>query len=346
MIKTDVVIVGAGPCGLFQVFELGLLGIKAHVIEALPYAGGQCIQLYPDKPIYDIPAIPEISARGLVENLLVQIKPFAPEFHFEQRVMSLESHADGRFYLETDTGQRFDTGSVVIATGAGAIRPIELRVDGINQFEDQQLFYAISDETRHQGKRLVVLGGGDSALDWVLRLQPEAESVVLIHRSDRFRAQPYAVQQMHDLCDTHQMQFLTGRVVGYIHAGNELKGVKVMSQDGVIRQLELDHLLVFFGLSPDSGILESWGIDAERNCAKVDTECFMTSCPGVYSVGDSNWYPGKKKLILSGFHEAALAAFAIKARLNPDEKVHLQYTTTSPAMHKRLGVSPDLSDFW
>ena len=346
MIKTDVVIVGAGPCGLFQVFELGLLGIHAHVIEALPYAGGQCIQLYPDKPIYDIPAIPEISARGLVENLLAQIKPFAPEFHFEQRVVRIQSSPDGRLILETDTGALFDAGAVVIASGAGAIRPIQLRVDGIERFEEEQLFYAVTDETRHQGKRLVVLGGGDSALDWALRLQPDAESVVLIHRSDRFRAQPYAVQQMHDLCEAQQMQFLTGRVVDYMLVEDQLSGVKVMSQDGVIRQLELDHLLVFFGLSPDNGTLESWGIETERKQAKVDTECFMTSCPGIYSVGDSNWYPGKKKLILSGFHEAALAAFAIKARLNPNEKVHLQYTTTSPAMHKRLGVSPDLSDLW
>ena len=346
MIKTDVVIVGAGPCGLFQVFELGLLGIHAHVIEALPYAGGQCIQLYPDKPIYDIPAIPEISARGLVENLLAQIKPFAPEFHFEQRVVRIQSSPDGRLILETDTGALFDAGAVVIASGAGAIRPIQLRVDGIERFEEEQLFYAVTDETRHQGKRLVVLGGGDSALDWVLRLQPDAESVVLIHRSDRFRAQPYVVQQMHDLCEAQQMQFLAGRVVDYVLVEDQLSGVKVMSQDGVIRQLELDHLLVFFGLSPDNGTLESWGVETVRKQAKVDTECFMTSCPGIYSVGDSNWYPGKKKLILSGFHEAALAAFSIKARLNPDEKVHLQYTTTSPAMHKRLGVSPDLSDLW
>lgn len=344
MIKTDVVIVGAGPCGLFQVFELGLLGISAHVVEALPYAGGQCIQLYPDKPIYDIPAIPEISARGLVENLMAQIAPFNPEFHFEQRVARIEPQGGGRFLLETDNGLQFDTATVVIATGAGAIRPIRLKVDGIDRFEDSQLFYAVTDETRHHGKRLVILGGGDSALDWVMRLHPEAESVVLIHRSDRFRAQSHTVEKMHALCDDHHMQFLTGRVVDYVQRDGEMVGLKVMSMDGVMRRLEMDHLLVFFGLSPDSGTLDSWGIETERNQAKVDTEKFMTNRAGIYSIGDCNWYPGKKKLILSGFHEAALAAFAIKARLNPDEKVYLQYTTTSPALHERLGVSPDLSD--
>lgn len=342
--KTDVVIIGAGPCGLFQVFELGLLGIRAEVIEALPYAGGQCIELYPDKPIYDIPALPEISAKGLVENLLKQIAPFEPNFHFNQRVTSIEPTSDGGFMLDTNGGKRFQTKAVVVATGAGAIRPIPLRVDGIDTFEGRQLFYSVSDIQKHHGKRLAILGGGDSALDWALKLQPDAESVVLIHRSDRFRAQPNSVSRMHALCETMEMQFLAGRVVGFESDGDILSAIRVMSQDGVVRQVELDHLLVFFGLSPDSGTLESWGLDTRRNQALVDTERFMTTRNGIYSVGDCNWYPGKKKLILSGFHEAALAAFAIKAQLEPDATVHLQYTTTSPALHKRLGVSPDISD--
>lgn len=342
--KTDVVIIGAGPCGLFQVFELGLLGVRAVVIEALPYAGGQCIELYPDKPIYDIPALPEISARDLVTNLLKQIAPFEPEFHFSERVSSIEPTSEGEFLLETSGGTQFQAKAVVVATGAGAIRPIPLRIEGIDTFDGGQLFYSVSDIQTHRGKQLVILGGGDSALDWALRLQPDAESVVLIHRSDRFRAQPSSVARMHALCDAMEMQFLAGRVVGFESDDDRLSALRVMSQDGVTRKVELDHLLVFFGLSPDSGTLENWGLETRRNQARVDTESFMTSCKGIYSIGDCNWYPGKKKLILSGFHEAALAAFAIKAQLEPDATVHLQYTTTSPALHKRLGVSPDISD--
>lgn len=346
MIKTDVVVVGAGPCGLFQVFELGLLGIRAHVVEALPYAGGQCIQLYPDKPIYDIPAHPEISARNLIKQLLVQIEPFKPQFHFDQRVVAMEHTPDDRILLRTNVGTEFDAGAVVIATGAGAIRPIRLKVDGIDRFEGTQMFYAVTDVTQHAGKDLVVLGGGDSALDWALQLQPQANSVVLIHRSERFRAQPHSVDKVQGLCEAMQMQMLTGRVTDYVADKEKLQAIKVLSPDGVTRTVTLDHLLVFFGLSPDSKTLAQWQLETHQNQIKVDTMSFASSRKGIYAVGDGNWYPGKKKLILSGFHEAALAAFAIKEQLTPGEKVYLQYTTTSPALHKRLGVAPDISDLY
>lgn len=346
MIRTDVVIVGAGPCGLFQVFELGLLGISAQVVEALPYAGGQCIELYPDKPIYDIPAHPEISARNLIKQLRMQIEPFPVEFHYGERVVEVEQRPDGRVKVTTDKGATFDAAAVVIATGAGAICPIRLKLDGIDQFKDEQLYYSVTDVERHRGKDIVILGGGDSALDWTLQLQPVAKSVVLVHRSELFRAQPLSVSKVRTLCDEQQMQLVTGRVVDYIQTQNRLVAIKVQSPDGVIRTLSLDHLLVFFGLSPDSKTLSQWGVETHRNQIKVDPEHFMSSQSGIYSVGDSNWYPGKKKLILSGFHEAALTAFAIKECMGDGEKVYLQYTTTSPALHKRLGVDPDISDLY
>lgn len=345
MLKTDVVVIGAGPCGLFQVFELGLQGLKTHLIEALPYAGGQCIELYPDKPIYDIPACPEITARELVQRLMTQIAPFKPVFHFGQRVSQLQP-AGERWQVKSDNGLEIEAGAVVIATGAGAIRPIRLKLEGIDQFEGRQLFYSVGDVSQHQGKRLVILGGGDAALDWALKLQPEAESVVLIHRSERFRAQAHSVAMMQRLCEQHQMQFLTGRVVAFDQSGERLCALKVLGTDGVTRTVELDQLLVFFGLAPDSGTLRQWGIETVQNQAMVDTARFETSLPGIYAVGDANGYVGKRKLILSGFHEAALAAFAIRERLTPQEPVYLQYTTTSPVIHQRLGVSPDISDLW
>lgn len=345
MVKTDVVVIGAGPCGLFQVFELGLQGLQAHVLEALPYAGGQCIELYPDKPIYDIPACPEITARALVQRLMAQIAPFRPEFHFSQRVVQLHQ-AGERWQVESDSGLQIDAGAVVIATGAGAIRPIRLKLDGIDSLEGRQLFYSVTDLAQHKGKRLVILGGGDSALDWALKLQPEAESVVLIHRTERFRAQAHSVARMQALCTQQQMQFLAGRVVAFEQINGKLHAIKVLAADGVTRSIGLDHLLVFFGLAPDSGTLHKWGVDTVQNQALVDTARFETSLSGVYAVGDANGYDGKRKLILSGFHEAALAAFAIRERLLPQEAVYLQYTTTSPVIHQRLGVAPDISDLW
>lgn len=337
-IHADAVIIGAGPCGLFQVFELGLLDIRAHIIDALPAPGGQCTELYPDKPIYDIPALPVCGAQELIDRLMEQIKPFSPTFHLGQQVTTLTPQEDGSFYLKTSAGEEFIARSVIIAGGVGAFEPVRLKVPGVDRFEGESLFYSIKDPSRHHGKELVVLGGGDSALDWALSLYEPAESLLLVHRSEKFRAAPASVARMHALCEDYQMQFMVGNVTGLREADGRLTGVDVTGGDGVLRRVDCDHLLVFFGLSPKLGPIAEWGLELNKNQIIVDTERFETNVPGIHAVGDVNWYPGKKKLILSGFHEAALAAFAIKSRLNPGKKVHLQYTTTSPILHKRLGV--------
>ena len=347
-IETDAVIIGAGPCGLFQVFELGLLDIHAHVIETLPKPGGQCAELYPSKPIYDIPAYPTIGAQELIDRLMEQIAPFNPTFHFDQQVDVVQKQVDGRFYLHTTAGQEFLTRSVIIAGGVGSFAPVKLKIPGVEERVGHDIFYSIKDPEVHAGKDIVILGGGDSALDWALDMQPRANSVLLIHRSEKFKASPASVSQMRKLCDDYEMQFLTGNITRLITEASAdssaLKAVEVTGGDGVARKVELDHLLVFFGLSPKLGPIADWGLDLKKNQIRVDTEKFQSSEPGLYAVGDINWYPGKKKLILSGFHEAALAAFAIKEQLNPGQKVHLQYTTTSPVMHERLGVDDPFAE--
>jgi len=344
-IDTDVVIIGAGPCGLFQVFELGLLDIHAHVVETLDKPGGQCAELYPSKPIYDIPACPAIGAQELVDNLLEQIRPFAPTFHFGQQVETLSRREDRRFDLVTSAGTRFVARAVIIAGGVGSFAPVKLKIPGVEERVGRDVFYSIRDPGRHAGRDIVILGGGDSALDWALDLQKSANSVLLIHRSEKFKAAPASVSRMRELCDELEMQFLSGNVTRLIEGvpsvpgeRGPLSGLEVAGLDGVSRRVELDQLLVFFGLSPKLGPIGEWGLDRKGSSIRVDTEHFVTSEPGIHAVGDINWYPGKKKLILSGFHEAALAAFSIKEQLNPGKKVHLQYTTTSPVMHERLGV--------
>jgi len=382
-IETDVVIIGAGPCGLFQVFELGLLDIHAHVIETLDRPGGQCAELYPSKPIYDIPACPAIGAQELVDNLLEQIRPFAPTFHFGQQVETLVRRPDERFDLRTGTGTEFVAKAVVIAGGVGSFAPVRLKIPGVEERVGHDVFYSVRDPSLHAGRDVVVLGGGDSALDWALDLQKTANSVLLIHRSEKFKAAPASVSRMRALCEDLEMQFLAGNVTRLIGSDGDpvdgdpvdgdpvdgdpvdhpapagqptddasaagdrpsaLTAIEVAGLDGVARRVELDQLLVFFGLSPKLGPIAHWGLDRKGSSIRVDTEHFATGEPGIHAVGDVNWYPGKKKLILSGFHEAALAAFSIKERLNPGKKVHLQYTTTSPAMHERLGVEDPYAD--
>lgn len=343
-IETDAVIVGAGPVGLFQVFELGLLEIKAHVIDSLPVVGGQCVELYPDKPIYDIPAVPVCTGQELTDNLLKQIEPFGPTFHLNQEVTEVSKRADGRFDLVTSTGTAFITRTIFIAAGVGSFQPRTIKVDGIEQFDGKQLFYRVKDPAQFHGKNIVIVGGGDSALDWTLNLVGKAESVVLIHRRDGFKAAPASVAKMKELCEAFEMQFEVGQVTGFEQNGDKLSEVKVTGADGVTRRMPLDALLVFFGLSPKLGPIAEWGLDIDRKQIVVDTEKFATNVEGIYAVGDINTYPGKKKLILSGFHEAALAAFAAKEYMYPDKKVHLQYTTTSPKLHKVLGVETPVFD--
>jgi thioredoxin reductase (NADPH) len=348
-IETDAVIVGAGPVGLFQVFELGLLEIKCHIIDSLAYPGGQCIELYPDKPIYDIPAVPVCTGKELTDNLLKQIEPFGATFHLGQEVSVVEKRDDGRFFVETSKGTQFLTKTIFIAAGVGAFQPRLLKVDGLDKFDGSQLFYRVRDPALFAGKNLVIVGGGDSALDWTLNFVQEgphkAESVILIHRRDGFKAAPASVAKMKELCDAYEMQFVVGQITGIEERDGKLSAIKVTGGDGVTRVMPLDMLLVFFGLSPKLGPIAHWGLEIERKQLVVDTEQFSTNVPGIFAVGDINTYPGKKKLILSGFHEAALAAFGAAPIIFPDKRIHLQYTTTSPKLHKVLGVeTPNFDD--
>jgi thioredoxin reductase (NADPH) len=337
-IKTDVVIIGAGPSGLFQVFELGLLDIHAHVVDSLKQAGGQCAELYPDKPIYDIPAIPECGAQELVDRLMEQIKPFKPEFHLGQTITRLEQREDGRFDLETSAGTRFDSAAVVLAAGLGAFQPRRLRAKDTDTWEHRNIHYRIRDPEKLAGKRLIILGGGDSALDWTLELHGKAESITLVHRRTEYRAQPASVNKMKALVDGQRLQEFHGHVRAVFEKDGEFGGLEIAGQDGEHHHVEGDEVFVFWGLSPNLGPIADWGLDIDKRQVRVDTEKFQTNIPGVFAVGDINTYPGKKKLILSGFHEAALAAFGIQQHIHPEQKVRLQYTTTSPLMHKRLGI--------
>ena len=333
---TDVVIIGAGPVGLFQIFELGLLGLKAVVIDSLPTPGGQCAYLYPQKPIYDIPALPRATGQSTIDNLLLQAAPFEPDYLMDNKVIDVEKLATTQFKVKTDKGIEINCKAVIIAAGNGSFEPVRLKVPGIHQFEGTQLFYHIQDPGRFADKHLVIVGGGDSAFDWAKTLLPSAASIVQVHRSLNFRASPASVQWMQQQCEQLNMQFLCGQIVDFKSSNNQLKGLVVQSKDGVRRIVELDTLLVFFGLSPKPGPISQWNLEMERHQIKVDTEKFETSIPGIYAVGDINVYAGKRKLILSGFHEAALAAFAIKQSLSEKRKIQTVYTTTNSQLHNIL----------
>ncbi len=337
-IKTDVVIIGAGPCGLFQVFELGLLDIKTHVVDSLKKPGGQCSELYPDKPIYDIPALPVCGAQELVDRLMEQIKPFKPEFHLGQTVTHLEQDEAGRFLLETSTGVRFDTATVILAAGLGAFQPRRLRVKGAEAWEGRNIHYKVSDSGAVAGKDLLILGGGDSALDWVLELHGKAKSITLVHRRIEYRAQPASVGKMKSLAASGALEEFHGNVRAVFEIDGKFGGLDIVGPEGAQYTIHADEVFVFWGLSPNLGPIADWGLDLDKRQVNVDTEKFQTSIPGIFAIGDINTYPGKKKLILSGFHEGALAAFGVQQHIHPEQKVRLQYTTTSPIMHKRLGI--------
>ena len=340
-LRTDALIVGAGPCGLFQAFELGLLGVRAHIVDALREPGGQCSELYPDKPIYDIPAIPVLSAQELVDALLKQIAPFEPVFHLGEEVTVVEPLEAGEgFRVETGAGTEFQARTLFLAGGVGSFQPRKLRLEGAETIEGRQLHYRVKDSSRFAGKRLLILGGGDSALDWALELSGIAESVALVHRRNEYRAAPASVAQIKQLVAQGRAQLFENARATRLHVREgALQAVTLTVEDAEQEPLEVDELLAFFGLAPKLGPIAGWGLDLNRKTVNVDPEKFQTNVPGIFAIGDICFYPGKKKLILSGFHEAALAAFAAKELLEPGKKVHLQYTTTSPIMHKRLGVT-------
>ena len=343
-LETDAVVIGAGPAGLFQVFELGLLEIRAHVIDTLPVPGGQCIELYPDKPIYDIPGLPFCTGRELTDRLLQQIQPFGATFHLNQEVASVQRQADQRFLVQTSQGTRLLSKTVFIAGGVGAFQPRPLKVPGLERFHDQQVFYRVRDPAAFAGQHLVVMGDDDTALGWAVHFAQDgpqqARSVTLLHRRDAFRAAPATVERMRELCESGAMRFVAGQIVGFEETQGTLTHLQVMGPDDRTQAVPVDSLLPFLGLSPKLGPIAQWGLALERKQLVVDTEKFETSEPGVFAVGDVNTYPGKKKLIVCGFHEATLAAYAACAYVFPDEKVQLQYTTTSPRLHQLLGVTP------
>jgi thioredoxin reductase (NADPH) len=334
----ETVIIGAGPIGLFQIFELGLLGISTHIIDSLSLPGGQCTELYPDKPIYDIPALPICGAQELIDRLLEQVKPFNATFHLGQEVTELRVLGNGKFHIATSTGTRLTAGAVVIAAGVGSFQPRRLSIPGVEQFEGKTVHYRVRSAGDFFNQDLVICGGGDSALDWTVAFCEKARSLTLVHPRADFRAAPATVARMRDLVAAGKMRFLEGNAVAIHQEGGKLTGLDVHTADGQTRKVAVDHVFAFFGLHPKLGPIAEWGLELERKALKVDTEKFQTSVPGIFAIGDINTYPGKKKLILSGFHEAALTAFAIQHHLFPEKRQFLQYTTTSPIMQKRLGV--------
>ena len=335
----ETVIIGAGPVGLFQIFELGLLGISTHIIDSLGQPGGQCTELYPDKPIYDIPALPVCGAQELIDRLLEQAKPFKATFHLGQEVTELRVLSNGKFHVATSTGTRLTAGAVVIAGGVGSFQARRLSIPGIEQFEGKTVHYRVKSAGDFFNQDLVICGGGDSALDWTVAFCGKARSLTLVHRRAEFRAAPATVARMRDLVAAGKMQLLQGNAVALQKEGERMTGLEVQTADGPTRTIPVDHVFAFFGLHPKLGPIAEWGLEMEKRALKVDTEKFQTSVPGIFAIGDINSYPGKKKLILSGFHEAALTAFAIQHHLFPEKRQFLQYTTTSPIMQKRLGVA-------
>jgi thioredoxin reductase (NADPH) len=339
-IQTECVIIGAGPVGLFAVFELGLLGMKCEIVDSLAHPGGQCTELYPDKPIYDIPALPVCGAQELVDRLLKQIEPFHAGRHFGQEVVALAPQAGGRFALETAAGTRFDAGSVIIAGGLGSFQPRRLMVPEAERFEGVQLHYRVRSAADFHGQDLLIAGGGDSALDWALEFCGKARSVTLVHRRPEFRAAPASVARMQELAAAGRLRYLEGTIQALAIEDGRITGATVAARDKSNTEVRCQQLIACFGLHPKLGPVANWGLALEKKALVVDTEKFQTSVPGIFAIGDINTYPGKKKLILSGFHEAALAAFAVQHHVYPEKRQYLQYTTTSPIMRERLGVAP------
>ena len=338
-IETDALIIGGGPVGLFAVFELGLLDIRCHIVDILDKPGGQCAELYPEKPIYDIPALPIVTGQELTDRLLEQIKPFEPTFHFNERVESLSRQADDRFLVTTDGGVSFLAKVIVVAAGGGSFTPKRPPLAGIEAFEGQSVFYSVKRMERFAQRNILIVGGGDSALDWTVNLQPIANSLTLLHRRDDFRAAPHTVEQMRALVAQGKMSLMIGQVTALEGAEGQLSGVQVRDKDGNTRHVACDTMLPFFGLTMKLGPIADWGLNLDENLIPVDTEKFETSTPRIFAIGDINTYPGKLKLILSGFHEAALMAQQAHRYIYPDKKLLFQYTTSSSSLQKKLGVN-------
>ena len=340
-IKTDVVIIGAGPIGLFAVFELGLLDMKAHLIDILDKIGGQCAELYPEKPIYDIPGIPYTSAQGLVDALMQQIKPFNPQFHLNEMVEKVEKIGDPLFRVTTDQGKVFESKILVIAAGGGSFQPKRPPIPGVEPYEGTSIFYAVRKMEAFRGKRVLIVGGGDSALDWTLNLAPLASHLTLLHRRSEFRAAPDSVNKMLALVGEGKIDFVLGQVTALQGEQGQISKAVVKTNEGSSYEIACDVMLPFFGLTMKLGPVANWGFELKNNeLIPVETAAFETSVPGIFAIGDINWYPGKLKLILSGFHEGALMAQKAYRYVYPDKRLVFQYTTSSTSLQKKLGVAP------
>ena len=338
---TDAIIIGAGPVGLFAVFELGLLDIKAHLIDILDRPGGQCAELYPEKPIYDIPALPIVTGQQLTDQLMEQIKPFGPTFHLGQMATQIEK-TDTGWRVTTDADTVIEGKVVIIAAGGGSFTPKKPPIAGIEHFEGTSVFYAVRKREQFQGKHLVIAGGGDSALDWTLNLQPIAASVTLLHRRDDFRAAPHSVAKMRELVANGNMKLVIANLTGLNGTDGKIDSLALTYADKSTGSLPCDTLLAFYGLTmklgPVGALCEKLGIALKDGLIPVDTEKFETSVSGIFSIGDINWYPGKLKLILSGFHEGALMAQQAFRYVHPERKLRFEYTTSSSNLQEKLGV--------
>ena len=337
MIKTDAVIIGAGPVGLFTVFELGILGLNAHVVDNLDKAGGQCIELYPDKPIYDIPGLPICTGESLTKNLLEQIKPFKTQLHLNQRVDSIRKQ-DQNWIVETSDKIIFETPNVIIAGGVGSFEPRKPPIKGIENFENQNLFYSVKNKNNFTNQNICIFGGGDSALDWAVELSKIAKKIFLVHRRDDFRAAQHTVDQMMKLKESGKIELYTGYQPKDFVGKQKIEKVIIEHASKGSEELSVDSVLAFFGLKMELGPIVNWGLNLDNKTIVVNTENFETNEKGIFAVGDISSYPGKLKLILCGFHEAALAAQECFKRAKPDEKYVFRFTTSSSDIHKRLGI--------
>lgn len=337
-IETDALVIGAGPVGLFQAFQLGLQGIRCHIVDALPHAGGQCAELYADKPIYDIPGIPVCTGRELVERLQQQLAPFKPAMHLGQTVQSLQAGAEGRWQIGTDKGVAWTVKTVFIAAGVGAFVARSLPLDGLSAHMGRQVWFASQALPDFAGQHLLVTGDGDSALQTCLDAAVSATSVTLMHRREHFSAEPDRIDAFRSAQAAGRVRFVAGQPTALMTEGERVQALQYLDAEGTEVALPCDQIVMALGLSPKLGPVAQWGLQIERKQLVVNTETFATSAPGIFAVGDINTYPGKKKLILCGFHEATLAAFGAAAHLWPQEKTLLQYTTTSTTLHQRLGL--------
>ena len=336
-VKTDAVIIGAGPVGLFSVFELGILGLNAHVIDNLDKIGGQCIELYPDKPIYDIPGVPDCTGEDLIKNLSAQIKPFKPQFHLNQRVNELKKN-NKLWQVITSENKIFETPNIIIAGGVGSFEPRKVDIKNVEKFEGKGFYYSVKDKSKFKDQIIAIFGGGDSALDWTLELSNIAKKIYLIHRREDFKGAPHTLSKIKEIAKTGKIEIKTFYKLTDVNGDLKLNNIEIQKNNEAKEVLNIDSVIAFFGLKMELGPIANWGLNLEEKCILVNTKNFQTNEDGIFAIGDICTYPGKLKLILSGFHEGALAARECFARSRPNENYVFQYTTSSTQIHKRLGI--------